>query len=1036
MNFTIKDKTNSDTINVIEKKIILYNDMIQHTLLNAQHNKMIGILEVNEVNNCVNKLNLLNDKIKQLQLNNELNTIDKIINSIQDINNDLSSIFKIYGTKKLEDLISVCFGTLKFKNDDEEISKYDLLKKYFHPTSYKVIHFDENIINLECSDVETNNKKFYYNIFGLKLCVNDINSKQSIIIYGIVDNVIVHLLDNKFINDKNKNIKQFLPTDLIFQSDIFIKFLMSLNLKDLLINDYNKIFCKFAGYLSHHNLMKQKLISQIIKDFISGNLITKRNTLIQLLINSNIYENMYIAYLLYDLLSNDSNGNIDTQEQTLIFDSFTWSIREYFNDAMKKTIQYTNSLSNFDINKIPLEQQICLMKTKDCVKEKAMLKLKEIKTKTDDSGSKAKQYLDGLLKIPFNIFKKEPILNIITENKNMFHNLINNHNIIDIPKKEPYTSIEIKKYIKEIKLSSSLLQKNKIINYLTSGNKSDLINNIISINNYNTEKIIYLNKNKKDLINEIINFTKNPNNNFILQKLKIPNENNPEINNIITQIEDNFLTISNYMNNIRNILDESIYGHDKAKQQIEKIIAQWVNGEQEGYCFGFEGPPGVGKTSLAKKGISNCLKDDNNITRPFSFIQIGGDSNGSTLQGHNYTYVGSTWGIITQILIDNKCMNPIIFIDEVDKISKTENGKELIGILTHLLDPTQNDVFQDKYFNGIDLDLSKALFILSYNDVSSIDKILLDRIHRIKFDILSIEDKIIISNKHLIPEICKKMGFNSPVDDIIKIDNEVLKFIIENYTFEAGVRKLKEKLFEIIGEINLDLLKEHSNNIELPINISIQDIKNKYFRDKPEIIIKQIYNTNCIGLVNGMWANNSGQGGTLQINAKFFPSNRFMELKLTGLQEKVMQESMHVSQTLAWNLTNIHRQNELREIYDNKYKYGIHIHVGDGSISKDGPSGGTAITVVIYSILNDRLIKNNIALTGEIDLNGSVNQIGGLDLKILGSIKSGINEFIFPNENIKDYNNFLDKYKDNEIIKNVKFHPVNNIQEVFDLIYE
>ena len=137
------------------------------------------------------------------------------------------------------------------------------------------------------------------------------------------------------------------------------------------------------------------------------------------------------------------------------------------------------------------------------------------------------------------------------------------------------------------------------------------------------------------------------------------------------------------------------------------------------------GAPGIGKTSLARKGLAYCLKDADGTTRPFSFIALGGSSNGSTLSGHNYTYVGSTWGRIVDILMENKCMNPIIFIDELDKVSKTENGKEIIGILTHLIDPTQNESFQDKYFSGIDIDMSKALFIFSYNDVSVIDKILI-----------------------------------------------------------------------------------------------------------------------------------------------------------------------------------------------------------------------------------------------------------------------------------------------------------------------
>ena len=194
-------------------------------------------------------------------------------------------------------------------------------------------------------------------------------------------------------------------------------------------------------------------------------------------------------------------------------------------------------------------------------------------------------------------------------------------------------------------------------------------------------------------------------------------------------------------------MEDSVYGHKDAKRQIERILGQWINGEQSGYCFGFEGPPGVGKTSLALNGISKCLVDSDGTPRPFSIIAMGGSSNGSTLEGHNYTYVGSTWGKIVDIIMEKKCMNPIIFIDELDKVSKTEHGREIIGILTHLIDKTQNTHFQDRYFTGIDLDLSKALFIFSYNDVSLIDRILLDRIHRVKFDYLSLQEKIVIVKK-------------------------------------------------------------------------------------------------------------------------------------------------------------------------------------------------------------------------------------------------------------------------------------------------
>ena len=202
-------------------------------------------------------------------------------------------------------------------------------------------------------------------------------------------------------------------------------------------------------------------------------------------------------------------------------------------------------------------------------------------------------------------------------------------------------------------------------------------------------------------------------------------------------IKDEIRLIKKYMENVETILDKSVYGHLEAKRQIQRIIGQWINGTNSGHCFGFEGPPGVGKTSLAKKGISICLKDFNGKSRPFSFIAMGGSCNGSVLEGHSYTYVGSTWGKIVDILIDSKCMNPIIFIDELDKISKTENGKEIIGILTHLTDATQNDEFADKYFAGIKFDLSKVLFIFSYNDYNLLDPILADRIHRVKFRHLS-----------------------------------------------------------------------------------------------------------------------------------------------------------------------------------------------------------------------------------------------------------------------------------------------------------
>jgi ATP-dependent Lon protease len=490
------------------------------------------------------------------------------------------------------------------------------------------------------------------------------------------------------------------------------------------------------------------------------------------------------------------------------------------------------------------------------------------------------------------------------------------------------------------------------------------------------------------------------------------------------------------MRDMTSVLDKSVFGHRKAKRQIERIIAQWLNGDNTGYCFGFEGPPGVGKTSLAKKGISSCLKDADGVSRPFAFIAMGGSSNSSTLDGHNYTYVGSSWGRIVDILMDTKIMNPIIFIDELDKVSKTENGKEIIGILTHLIDQTQNDSFQDKYFNGINLNLSKALFIFSYNDADLIDRILLDRIHRIKFDHLTNDDKIIITREYILPEIYTKMGLNN----VIEIADDVIEYIISEYTCEPGVRKLKELMFEIFGEINLLILRQGVDlAIELPYVITILDVKNKYLKERREMKGTKIHKEPMVGVINGLWANSLGTGGVLPIEASFYPCNTFLELNLTGMQGDVMKESMAVAKSLAWSVFAKYTENILplqKKIEEGKNQ-GLHIHVPEGATPKDGPSAGTAITVVMYSLFSNRKIKNDVAITGEICLQGRVTAIGGLDLKILGGIKAGVKTFIYPEENKKDFDDFYSKYKDKDkdLLTSINFVAVHTIDDVIPLVF-
>jgi ATP-dependent Lon protease len=694
-----------------------------------------------------------------------------------------------------------------------------------------------------------------------------------------------------------------------------------------------------------------------------------------------------------------------------------------------------------------------------------MQKLKEIKAKSEDSGSKARQYLDGLLKIPFNIYKREPILNLMSEIKTDFLSLMNssdsNSNSNNIYIKElkekgkpgyTYTSLEIVNYLKQFKDEPTGDTKEDdqylgfLLDQLQKTSKSDLITYVLKVNEFiikhklTTKKLCYSGKTVAQLVNLLYFFVKEFTNNIYIKELKEifflskdkDKIDNCDINQIALrkQIETKYAQINTYMNSVTGTLDLAVHAHKNAKKQVERIIAQWIAGnDNTGYILGFEGAPGIGKTTLAK-GLANCLKDADGVSRPFSLIAIGGDANSSSLVGHSYTYVGSTWGQIVQILMDKKCMNPIILIDEVDKISKTEHGKEIIGILTHLLDTSQNDGFQDKYFSGIDLDLSKVLFILSYNDVDAIDKILLDRVHRIQFDNLSIEDKIDIANNHLLPDIYKRVG----LEGMIQFLPETLKFIIEEYTLEPGVRKLKEKLYEIVGEINLEIMKSTTYSTSTSIVVSVEDVKKKYFKDKREIRVQMVANESRIGSINCLYATSLGSSGILAASAKFFPATKFLDLKLTGLLDQMMQESFQISLTMAYDMLS---EDQKKELLARHATSGIHLHMGDGSISKSGTSAGIAITLLMYSLLSGKKIKNTFAVTGEAaDLNGKVGEIGALNYKFQGGIKAGVKSFIFPKENAKDYDEFIKKYGETELVKGISFYQVDHIDEAIALIME
>ena len=287
--------------------------------------------------------------------------------------------------------------------------------------------------------------------------------------------------------------------------------------------------------------------------------------------------------------------------------------------------------------------------------------------------------------------------------------------------------------------------------------------------------------------------------------------------NLSISMEDGIDACHTYMDNAITTLDDCVYGLNDAKLQIMQMVGQWIsNPSAMGTAIAIKGPMGTGKTTLVKEGISKILGRD------FAFIALGGTGDSSFLEGHSYTYEGSSWGKIVQTLIDSKSMNPVIYFDELDKVSDTPRGEEIIGILTHLTDTSQNSEFHDKYFSEVNFDLSKCLFIFSYNDESKVNPILRDRMYRIQTKGYDAAEKVIISRKYLLPKIREQVNFNE--GDVI-IPDETIKHIVSSESMtkeEDGVRNLKRCLEIIHTKLNLfRLMKKDTPLFDKDIKLEV-----------------------------------------------------------------------------------------------------------------------------------------------------------------------------------------------------------------------
>ena len=422
-------------------------------------------------------------------------------------------------------------------------------------------------------------------------------------------------------------------------------------------------------------------------------------------------------------------------------------------------------------------------------------------------------------------------------------------NEYDVGDEDPYVSIK-EDFEKEIKKATELIKKNE-----------DVIKDNPNFKNYSREDVEYFlnlpkNKKKELIVKEkqsiIISKDEIPlrfkilNSNIddkmksiAIKKLNLlnsMNEKSGEYFKIKTYVENlcripcgiykplkvnnksSPSKISKFLKDSYNSLNDNVYGHKNSKEQIIRIIAQWVsNPSLKGNVIGIHGSPGVGKTKLIKDGLSKALD------LPFVFIPLGGVNDSSYLTGHSFTYEGAIHGKIVDSLMKAECMNPIIYFDELDKISESTRGDEIVNTLIHMTDSTQNNSFYDKYFYDIPLDLSKALIIFTYNNDHMINPILKDRMIRITTDDYNIKDKINIAQDFLIPELCKDFNFDR--GDLIFTD-KIIRYIISKTDDEKGVRNLKRSFETIISNINLYRLTNFNNSSN---NTTRNNVKNIEF---------------------------------------------------------------------------------------------------------------------------------------------------------------------------------------------------------------
>ncbi|MCI7443979.1 MAG: endopeptidase La [Clostridium sp.] len=439
---------------------------------------------------------------------------------------------------------------------------------------------------------------------------------------------------------------------------------------------------------------------------------------------------------------------------------------------------------------------------------------------------------------------------------------------------------------------------------------------------------------------------------------------------------------------VEKILDEEHYGLKDVKERIlEYLSVKKISGSSKGPILCLVGPPGVGKTSIA----SSIAKA---INRKYVRMSLGGMSDEAEIRGHRRTYVAAIPGRIIYALKESKSMNPLMLLDEIDKLSSNYKGNPADALL-EVLDSEQNKTFRDNFIE-LPTDLSKVLFITTANSLETIPRPLLDRMEVVEVSGYTYEEKFHIAKEHLIKKIFNQ--YSLPIDKV-NITDEAIKLIIDGYTRESGVRELERKLSSLIRKSMAYILKNKKEEILID-KAMVEELMGKR-----EFTFDKSQNEDKVGVVTGMAWTAYG-GDTLPVEAVTMEGNG--KLQLTGQLGDVMQESAKTA--YSYVRANAKKFGIDEDFYKNK---DIHIHAPEGSVPKDGPSAGVTMVTALVSALTGKKVRGNIAMTGEVTLTGQVLPIGGLKEKSLAAYRYGIDTIIIPKENEKDIEDIPDSIKNN-----------------------